>query len=189
MTPLDPGAHAPRLSDEERERALGVLRESAVKGRVSHDTFERRMEVVLQARRYEELHAVLHDLPHRGARHRWFYDAIGKVSAFPSRVRDAWRVRRLPELLLPGPGPYPLSIGRAPGSVLRLGDATVSRAHAQLTCTDDGWRLRDLGSRNGTWVNGGRVTGAVTVRAGDQVRFGDVAFRLTVPQPYGKALP
>ncbi|MBB0232260.1 FHA domain-containing protein, partial [Streptomyces calidiresistens] len=105
--------------------------------------------------------------------------AVGRLSAFRERLRHAWRQERLPELLLPVPGPHPMSIGRAPGSVLRLNDASVSRFHAQLHAVPGGgWSLRDLGSANGTWVNGRRVTGAVPVAPGDRVRFGGTAFRL-----------
>ena len=191
MTPLEHGPGPPRLSDADRERALGVLREGAEQGRLSPDTFVRRMEVILQARWADELDAVLHDLPGRMPRNRWWVTAVGRVSAFPGRVREAWRSQRLPELLLPEPGgPYPVLIGRAPGALLRLNDDTVSRAHARLTAVGEGWVLQDLGSRNGTWVNGGRVTGAVPVRVGDQVRFGQVAFRLGVPgQPGPPAVP
>jgi len=41
------------------------------------------------------------------------------------------------------------------------------------------WILRDLGSTNGTTVNGRRVTGAVVVRSGDVVGFGQMSFRLS----------
>jgi hypothetical protein len=169
------------VSDAEREGALEVLRESAADGRVSQDTFLRRMEIVLQARRHEEIDAVLGDLHRRRRKHRWVYRMVGGVSAFPVLVRRAWQRERLPELLLPVPGPHPLSIGRAAGSVLRLNHFTVSRAHAQLRATHGGWMLRDLGSSNGTWVNGRRVTGTAPVRPGDHVQFGQVGFRLTAP--------
>ncbi|NGO73410.1 DUF1707 and FHA domain-containing protein, partial [Streptomyces boncukensis] len=182
MTTLEPGARPGRLSDTDREHALGVLRASAEQGRVSADTFVRRMEVVLQARWQEELHAVLGDLPARPARKQRLLSAVGRVSAFPGQLRHAWRSQRLPRLLLPQPGPYPLTIGRAPGSVLRLEHETVSRFHAQLTSGRSGWLLQDLGSRNGTFVNGGRITGAVPVRPDDQVGFGQTAFRLLAPQ-------
>jgi hypothetical protein len=181
MTSLEFAAQPPRVSDADRERALEVLRESAAAGRVSQDTFLHRMEAVLQAQRPEELHAVLYDLPARERRGAWLYRAVGRISALPVRLRRAWQAERLPELMLPVPGPYPLSIGRAPGSVLRISDITVSRSHAQLTSSADGWSLRDLGSSNGTWVNGRRVTGEAPVRPGDQVRFGHTAFRLTSP--------
>lgn len=51
------------------------------------------------------------------------------------------------------------SVGRAPGSVLFLPDPRVSSSHASLIMDASGWRLTDLDSRNGTWVNGRRVTG------------------------------
>ncbi|GAA1911485.1 DUF1707 and FHA domain-containing protein [Streptomyces sodiiphilus] len=178
MTSLENGAVPPRVSDAERERALEVLREGVTHGRVSQDTFLRRMELVMSARFPGELHAVLHDLPQPERRPGALVRAVGKVAALRQRMRSAWTVEQLPPLLLPEPGPHPLSIGRAPGSVLRLSHHSVSRFHAQLSSTGGGWMLRDLGSANGTWVNGGRVTGAVRVRPGDHVQFGGVAFRL-----------
>ncbi|MDB1089172.1 DUF1707 and FHA domain-containing protein [Streptomyces sp. ACA25] len=181
MTSCEPSFPPHRVSDADRERALDVLRESVAQGRVSQDTFLRRMELVLGARRPEELRAVLHDLPGREPRRGGLVRAAGRVSEYRRRLRGAWQAGRLPQLLLPAPGPYPMTIGRAPGSILRLNDASVSRCHAQLRGTGDGWRLRDLGSANGTWVNGRRVTGSVPVRPGDQVRFGGVGFLLTAP--------
>ncbi|MBB0244874.1 DUF1707 domain-containing protein, partial [Streptomyces alkaliphilus] len=65
MNSLEAGPPPPRVSDAEREYALALLREGAAQGRVSHDTFLRRMEVVLGARRPDELRAVLEDLPRR----------------------------------------------------------------------------------------------------------------------------
>ncbi len=181
MTSLEFSAFPPRLSDADRERALEVLRESAADGRVSQDTFLRRMEVILQAQRHDELDPVLRDLRARQAGGKWLYRAVGRLSAFPVLMRRAWQRERLPELLLPAPGPHPLSIGRAPGSMLRLTHHTVSRMHAQLRHTGTGWSLRDLGSSNGTWINGRRVTGSVAVHPGDHVQFGQAGFRLTAP--------
>lgn len=185
MTSLEFRAVPPRLSDAERDRALELLRESAVRGQVSQDTFAGRAERILKARCADDLHAVLHDLrpPRPPAPHREspLVRVVGRVSALRGKVRRAWRAEELPELQLPASGPYALSIGRAPGSVLRLTDHTVSRAHAQVRFTGTGWTLRDLGSSNGTWVNERRITGSVPVRPGDRVRFGQVGFRLTSP--------
>lgn len=72
-------------------------------------------------------------------------------------------------------------IGRDPANGLRLTHETVSRMHAELTVQGGRWILRDLGSTNGTCVNGQRVTGAVSVRDGDQVSFGRITFRLSAP--------
>ena len=189
MTSLEFGAYPPRLSDADRERALEVLREGAAQGRVSQDTFMRRTDAILKAQWHSELHAVLHDLPTRRPRSRWYVAGISRLFGFTASLRKAWQSERLPELLLPTPSSYAYSIGRAPGSMLRLTHFTVSRTHAQLRSTGDGWKLRDLGSSNGTWVNGSRVTGSVTVRPGDVVRFGQIGFRLTVSQPPPLELP
>ena len=58
-----------------------------------------------------------------------------------------------------------------------LGDDTVSRRHAELRAEDGRWLLRDLGSSNGTWVNGRRVIEA-EVRPGDLVQLGGAEIRL-----------
>ncbi|MBT2389108.1 DUF1707 and FHA domain-containing protein [Streptomyces maoxianensis] len=168
-----------RLSDAERDRVLGVLREGAAQGKLSHDTFMRRMELALVARRPDELRALTADL---GTEPRWsrrLYAAVGRVSAFSVRMRRAWQAEKLPPLLLPEPGPYPLRIGRDPANGLRLSHDTVSRLHAELSRQGSLWILRDLGSTNGTTVNGRRVTGSVVVHDGDMVGFGRMSFRLT----------
>lgn len=181
MTSLDFGASYPaRLSDADRERALEVLRDGAAEGRISQNTFERRMDVVLRAQWHSELRAALQDLPTRPPRGKWIADAFARILSFPRALRSAWQSERLPELMLPAAGSHAYSIGRAPGSMLRLNHFTVSRTHAQLRATSDGWKLRDLGSSNGTWVNGTRVTGSVRVRPGDTVRFGQAGFKLVL---------
>lgn len=65
-------------------------------------------------------------------------------------------------------------IGRAPDSTLQLDDASISWRHAALRWIGNGWELHDLGSRNGTHVNGERVDsgGRVLLRTGAQLRFG-----------------
>lgn len=168
-----------RLSDAERDRVLGVLREGAAQGKLSHDTFIRRMELALVARRPDELQALTADLATEGRWSRRLYAAVGRVSAFSVRLRRAWQAEKLPPLLLPEPGPYPLRIGRDPANGLRLSHDTVSRLHAELSRQGSLWILRDLGSTNGTTVNGRRVTGSVVVHDGDMVGFGRMSFRLT----------
>jgi hypothetical protein len=51
----------------------------------------------------------------------------------------------------------------------------VSREHAELKKTDAGWYVRDLGSRNGTFVDGARVQGRVQLPARAALKIGDVA--------------
>lgn len=66
-----------------------------------------------------------------------------------------------------------LVIGRATGTDVTLRDANVSRRHASIRATDDGRvELRDLGSANGTFVDGRRVETAV-LRGGEQLQLGD----------------
>ncbi|MFE9610036.1 FHA domain-containing protein [Streptomyces sp. NPDC006012] len=171
--------HPARLSDAEREKALKVLRDGVALGRLSHDTFVHRMELVLAARRPDELAALTADLPGEGGLARTVLRAVEAVSGFTAGLRRAWQAERLPKLQLPHPAAVqPLRIGRDPVNGLRLTHETVSRVHAELTRQGGMWVLRDLGSTNGTVVNGRRVIGAAVVRAGDQVAFGRVAFRL-----------
>ena len=71
------------------------------------------------------------------------------------------------------------SIGRDASCDLLIADMTVSRVHARLERTADGWLLTDLASTNGTRVNGWRVRGRGPVRAGDLVSFGTAEYSLS----------
>ena len=67
-----------------------------------------------------------------------------------------------------------VSIGKLATSVVSLDhDATVSRVHAVLENFGFAWSIRDLGSRNGTYVNGERITAERVLRSGDQLRLGN----------------
>jgi len=79
-------------------------------------------------------------------------------------------------LVLPRQEDRKLSIGRAPSCDYIVPDISVSRWHARLHKQDECWLLSDLGSTNGTRLNGWRVTAAVPVRPGDQITFGNAAF-------------
>jgi two-component system, NtrC family, sensor kinase len=65
----------------------------------------------------------------------------------------------------------PALVGRESRS-LPLTDNTVSRRHCELLPTDGEWIVRDLGSANGTYLNGGRVMASATLKIGDQIRVG-----------------
>ncbi len=69
------------------------------------------------------------------------------------------------------PDHEPQQIGRS-SEALPLTDQTISRRHAEMTPDNGRWILRDLGSSNGTFVNGVRVTEARTLHMGDQIRAG-----------------
>ena len=66
-------------------------------------------------------------------------------------------------------------VGRAPEAALRLDHGSVSWRHASLRWTGRGWELQDLGSRNGTFLNGNRVDPGTRalLRIGARLRFGD----------------
>ena len=72
------------------------------------------------------------------------------------------------------PLPARLVVGRAAGCGLRLDERTVSGEHARLQWMGSGWEVRDLGSRNGTFVDGRRLDSgsAVQVVAGNRISFG-----------------
>jgi hypothetical protein len=64
------------------------------------------------------------------------------------------------------------TMGRGPASTLQLADPGVSRLHVEIVWEEgDGWVIRDLGSTNGTYVNGRKIT-THALRTGDQIQLG-----------------
>lgn len=80
-----------------------------------------------------------------------------------------------PSVLISGGRPY--QVGRAVASDLAIQDPTVSRQHAELELAEAGVRVRDLGSTNGTYLNGQRVSDAVAM-PGSRISFGKVDFEV-----------
>jgi len=71
-----------------------------------------------------------------------------------------------------------ITVGREAGMGLSLLDeSTVSRRHAEIVRTGSAVVVRDLGSTNGTFVNGVQVQGDTELKPGDQVQFGAIRFR------------
>jgi hypothetical protein len=151
-----------RASDQARERTVALLRRRCEEGYLSLDTFERRVEDVYRARSAEQLTGLTGDLP-----------PIGVVG----RLRR-WRVGRRPapdagmrlplDLVREGC----LVLGRSRHCDVVLNHDTVSRTHAEIRREGGGWSVRDLGSCNGTWLDGRRVEGAERVGRGDQLLLG-----------------
>lgn len=71
-------------------------------------------------------------------------------------------------------------IGRESDCDLRPNSDMVSRHHCAFTVDDYGVRLRDLGSTNGTIVNGERIRGVVQLNAGDEITVGKLEFALVI---------
>ena len=86
---------------------------------------------------------------------------------------------------------YPLkprtTLGRSPDSDIVLADSGCSTHHAIIRTVPEGWILEDLGSTNGSWVNGEWVQGTHALAEGDLLQLGNLRFRAlamaTLPAP------
>jgi pSer/pThr/pTyr-binding forkhead associated (FHA) protein len=65
-----------------------------------------------------------------------------------------------------------VTVGKGDANDIALDDPTVSRLHATLEQFADGWCVSDLGSSNGTYLNGERILGQRRLRHGDEIRIG-----------------
>jgi pSer/pThr/pTyr-binding forkhead associated (FHA) protein len=81
-----------------------------------------------------------------------------------------------------------VTIGRAPDNMIVIDDPSVSSRHAQLELSGDVYRIKDLGSTNGTRVNGTPVTESL-VRFDDRIRFGGVDARFEPDTRGSQPLP
>src|SRR5580698_6204403 len=136
-SPGEPPVPGLRASDAEREQVVSRLRDEFIAGRLSHETFLHRMHVVLESRRLADLPPVLADLPAQPA-----------PRSLSGWLRGAWST--VTGGLRPSPrgGGDQFSIGRDASCDLAIPDMTVSRRHAQLERTKDGWLINDLESTN-----------------------------------------
>jgi FHA domain/Domain of unknown function (DUF1707) len=174
-------AHTPvpiRPSTDDRERAVRVLRDRSVEGRLSTDTFADRVGLAYRAQSRRELDELVSDVrPARGPR-RLLLAAIEWLSALDADIEAAWARPRVPSLALPSTDGARWTIGRAPSCDCVLPEDCVSRHHAELRRDGERWFLRDLGSSNGTRVNGLRVIEDTEVRPGDRLSLGGAAYML-----------
>ena len=84
-----------------------------------------------------------------------------------------------------------ITVGRAPDNAIHIDDHSVSGRHAELRAAQKTYLLRDLGSTNGTRINGAATTEATTLHPGDRIRFGavDARFEGDVPMSATQPLP
>jgi hypothetical protein len=135
-------------------RALTRLRDAYAAGHVSTATLESRVSLALSG------------------------DADGAVWDLPRR----WQRRSAPRALVIDGGDVALDrclrIGRSSQCDVVLEDDSVSRRHAEIAVRGGVCVVRDLGSCNGTWLNGRAVTRA-RLRRGDELVLGETVVRLT----------
>ena len=89
-----------------------------------------------------------------------------------------------------------MMVGRSPGAYVNVNDGFASRKHAELHYIDNAYRLHDLESKNGVFVNGRRLAagGTAWLEDGDEVQFASTRFRFhdpsaTITAPFLEALP
>jgi hypothetical protein len=165
-----------RVSDAERDHVIGELRDRFVEGRMTHETFTRRVDAALSARVGSELRGLVADLPGRRRIGAAVWAAVSGSWRRAIRAVDRWTRRAPVPLMLPAGPQLRFTIGREPACDLTLEDQTVSRWHASLEQSDGSWVLADLGSTNGTRLNGWRVNMPTPVAPGDFVSFGAARF-------------
>jgi len=117
--------------------------------------------------------------------HRFGYRFVGQVSASQQRPDEAptvarhwlvWDVRQVP--LNDGAN----VIGRGTDASIWIDAPGVSRHHARILIDDDAATIEDLGSKNGTYVAGTRVTGPRHLQDSDQIRLGSVVVTFRTPK-------
>jgi hypothetical protein len=165
-----------RASDDGRERTVAALRERALDGCLTLDTFANRVDAAYRARTEEELEDLMIDLPRPGGRLRALRDALRRGLVRTGRHEPEPPALEI-ELRLPR-ATAAVTVGRSRQCDVVVGEETVSRVHAELRHGEgDTWTIRDLDSTNGTWLNGLRVHEARVCR-GDVLRLGGLRMEL-----------
>lgn len=107
---------------------------------------------------------------------------IGLVAGQRVKGRGAWilRIVQGPRELMNVTAPVtgPIVVGRSPGADIVLGDDFVSGRHLRVSPAGDSVVAVDLGSTNGTMLNGQRLTQPTTLREGDAIDIGEVRLKV-----------
>ena len=159
-----------------RRRIARVLNTAYADGLLSEETFARRLDQTLSERLIDPPR-LIGDLSLRSAPRRWRAKLSEAAAATAGTLRLARSERAADAVLLAldwgGPGGE-LVIGRSRECDVAFVSDAVSRRHARLLFRDGHWVIHDLGSTNGTMVNGVRI-GRCRLRPGDRVTFGDTS--------------
>jgi FHA domain/Domain of unknown function (DUF1707) len=164
-----------RVSDRAREAVVRQLGHDCARGYLSLETLAWRIERAFAARHSDELAGLRADLPPSGPLAR----LVERLSLWSSRRRHAACVPcSPPPPARPGEA---YVLGRGAGCHLVLDDRAVSRRHAELRFESGSWLLVDVGSRNGTRVNGWLVSQA-HLSDGDELVLGRTRLRFHPPR-------
>jgi hypothetical protein len=157
-----------------RQRLVSTLNAAFAEGLLSEQTHSYRLGLVFGPRLIDQ-QQLIGDLTLRGTPSRSWQRLGNRCSTLVDRARN------LVARDAPATAPLLLALDRAEDARLLVGrhrrcdivleDPTVSRRHAQLTFRDGAWSIRDLASKNGTFVNGTSVVRA-SLRCGDLIVFG-----------------
>ena len=109
--------------------------------------------------------------PPRGARARRSRPVRGEPSAL--------RVTEPAEAAASHPLAAEMTMGRAPGCTVVIDDTYVSQLHARVYRSDDGWFVEDIGSTNGTFLNGQQVGTAQRLSLGDRIQLGNAVLEVS----------
>jgi hypothetical protein len=162
-----------RASDERRERTVAALRERALDGCLTLDTFAGRVDAAYRAKTIEELDVLVADLPQDDGWRASMRRALARLTHLEPPSEPALEI----EVRLPVSAEA-VTVGRSGDCDVVVGEETVSRHHAELRhAEDDAWIVRDLDSTNGTWLNGSRVHEA-RVCGGDVLWLGGLRLEL-----------
>ena len=107
---------------------------------------------------------------------------IGLVAGQRVKSQGAWTLqvvrgpRELMNVMVPVNGP--VVIGRSPGADIVLGDDFVSGRHARVVLSGDSTVVEDLGSTNGTILNGSQLRRPMTLKVGDAIDIGEVRLKV-----------
>jgi FHA domain-containing protein/uncharacterized protein DUF1707 len=165
-----------RASDDRRERTVAALRDRALDGCLTLDTFAGRVDAAYRARTVEELDRLVDDLPRPRRRLAAIRAGLRRAAARLARPTDRGTPAVQVEVRL-SPRVDAVTVGRSPECDVVVGELTVSRFHAELRHGGGAWSVRDLESTNGTWLNGHPVREA-QVAAGDVLRLGGLRLDL-----------
>jgi len=119
-----------------------------------------------------------------GYQHPWYRPGVGRTQVITARTKELL-IRTLRLEVVAGPdrgkaievGEAEVTIGTDPAGTLVLDDPTVSRIHAAIRPLPDGWMIRDLGSTNGTTVDGVTVIEAM-IRPGQTIAMGQTTLAI-----------